>query len=319
MPKIIKPAKGTFTTADITVDSSGRIIAASTGSAGGTFISATGGTITSEGDYKVHKFTSDANFVVTSVGSGDPESAIVDYVVLAGGGGGGSGQTGKGGGGGGGGYRSSGVSFADNRGSGTTLPVSASPRTYPVVVGAGGSGTSSPGGAGGNGGDSSFSTITSEGSGGGGGNHSAPTGNFGSGGGGGRIPPATDGPGNNPPTTPAMGTDGSGQGGGGASGKHSLGIAAADTTAGMGAVTFITNTLNPNVDMSNNPTYGLILGQGGASSPGGTAAMHYLGQNPDGDPAAEEANTGQGGAGGSGAPGTNSGGSGVVYIRYKYK
>ena len=35
MPKIIKPAKGTFTTADITVDSSGRIIAASTGSAGG--------------------------------------------------------------------------------------------------------------------------------------------------------------------------------------------------------------------------------------------------------------------------------------------
>ena len=51
MPKIIKPAKGTFTTADITVDSSGRIIAASTGSAGGTFISATGGTITSEGDY----------------------------------------------------------------------------------------------------------------------------------------------------------------------------------------------------------------------------------------------------------------------------
>jgi hypothetical protein len=35
MPKIIKPAGGTFTTADITVDSSGRIIAASTGTAGG--------------------------------------------------------------------------------------------------------------------------------------------------------------------------------------------------------------------------------------------------------------------------------------------
>ena len=35
MPRIIKPAVGTFTTADITVDSSGRIIAASTGSAGG--------------------------------------------------------------------------------------------------------------------------------------------------------------------------------------------------------------------------------------------------------------------------------------------
>jgi len=37
MPKIIKPAKGTFTTADITVDSSGRVIAASSGSAGGGF------------------------------------------------------------------------------------------------------------------------------------------------------------------------------------------------------------------------------------------------------------------------------------------
>tara|TARA_R100001480_G_C4697044_1_gene177019 strand:- start:19 stop:771 length:753 start_codon:yes stop_codon:yes gene_type:complete len=35
MPRIIKPASGSFTTADITVDSSGRIIAASTGAAGG--------------------------------------------------------------------------------------------------------------------------------------------------------------------------------------------------------------------------------------------------------------------------------------------
>jgi len=34
MPKIIKPAKGTYTTADITVDSSGRVITASSGSGG---------------------------------------------------------------------------------------------------------------------------------------------------------------------------------------------------------------------------------------------------------------------------------------------
>ena len=35
MPRIIKSAKGTFTTADITVDSSGRVVTAATGSAGG--------------------------------------------------------------------------------------------------------------------------------------------------------------------------------------------------------------------------------------------------------------------------------------------
>ena len=317
MPKIIKPAKGTFTTADITVDSSGRIIAASTGSAGGTFISATGGTITSEGDYKVHKFTSDANFVVTSVGSGDPESAIVDYVVVGGGGGGGSGQHGLGGGGGAGGYRSSGVSFADNKGSGTTLPVSASPGTYPVVVGAAGGRGSSPGGAGSNGGDSSFSTITSNGGGGGGGNHSAPTGNLGSGGGHGRIPPATVGPGNNPPTTPPQGTNGSAQGGGGASGLHSLGTAGTDSTAGMGAITFVTNTLRANNPDDQN--MGVILAQGGISSPGGTAAMHYLGKVPDGNPSDQDANTGSGGAGASAGTDTINGASGVVYIRYKYK
>jgi|TARA_R110002012_G_scaffold8463_1_gene39005 hypothetical protein len=34
MPRIIKPAKGSFTTADITVDSSGRVIAASSGAGG---------------------------------------------------------------------------------------------------------------------------------------------------------------------------------------------------------------------------------------------------------------------------------------------
>jgi len=35
MPKIIKPAKGSFTTADVTIDSSGRVIAAASGSSGG--------------------------------------------------------------------------------------------------------------------------------------------------------------------------------------------------------------------------------------------------------------------------------------------
>ena len=45
---------------------------------------ATGGTVTTDGDYKVHTFTTSGNFVVTA--SGQP----VEYLVIAGGGGGGS-------------------------------------------------------------------------------------------------------------------------------------------------------------------------------------------------------------------------------------
>jgi hypothetical protein len=50
------------------------------------FITATGGTITTCGDYKIHTFTSDGTFCV-SAGAGP--LAVVDYLVVAGGGGGG--------------------------------------------------------------------------------------------------------------------------------------------------------------------------------------------------------------------------------------
>src|SRR3990167_5617139 len=66
-------------------------------SAGGSFIVATGGTITTDGDYKVHTFTTSGTFEVTA------NSGNVWYVVVAGGGGGG---VGVGGGGGAGGYLS---------------------------------------------------------------------------------------------------------------------------------------------------------------------------------------------------------------------
>ena len=60
------------------------------------FPSATGGTITTDGDYKIHTFNSSGSFAVT-VGT----NANVEYLVIAGGGAGGSG----GGGSGAGGYR----------------------------------------------------------------------------------------------------------------------------------------------------------------------------------------------------------------------
>jgi len=65
-------------------------------SVGGSFITATGGTITTSGDYKIHKFTSNGTFEVTS-GSGN-----VEYLVVGGGSGGGGSKTGNAGGAGGG-------------------------------------------------------------------------------------------------------------------------------------------------------------------------------------------------------------------------
>jgi hypothetical protein len=50
-----------------------------------TFITATGGTVTTSGDYKIHSFTGDGCFVV-SCGGNPLGSTTVDYLVVAGGG-----------------------------------------------------------------------------------------------------------------------------------------------------------------------------------------------------------------------------------------
>ena len=108
-----------------------------------TFISATGGTITNTGNFRIHSFTGDGCFVVASVGN--PVTPAVyrnklDYLVVAGGGGGG---TSHGGGGGAGGFRES-----DGKSAGcyTASPVKAAcgaltvtATTFPITVGAGGS------------------------------------------------------------------------------------------------------------------------------------------------------------------------------------
>src|SRR5210317_1834554 len=56
-----------------------------------TYISATGGTVTTSTDYKIHTFTGDGCFVVSSVGN-PIGSDTVDYLVVAGGAGGGVGN-----------------------------------------------------------------------------------------------------------------------------------------------------------------------------------------------------------------------------------
>src|SRR5210317_2124003 len=57
---------------------------------GPSFITATGGTITESGDFKIHTFTGDGCFVVSSLANCLPASGPnnVDYLVVAGGGGG---------------------------------------------------------------------------------------------------------------------------------------------------------------------------------------------------------------------------------------
>ena len=87
-------------------------------SGGSVFTTATGGTITTVGDYKIHTFNSSANFVVTQLGTAPND--VVEYLVVAGGGAGGGGITGAGGGAGG---------FLAGTGSAITV------QTYSVVVG----------------------------------------------------------------------------------------------------------------------------------------------------------------------------------------
>ena len=119
------------------------------------FVAATGGTITTSGDFKIHTFTSSGTFTVTSAG-GPGGSNTVDYLVIAGGGGSGAEV---GGGGGAGGYRESFPNPA-------TGGLSVSAQGYPITVGGGGAGHSGPGGGPGTQGSSSvFSTITSAGGG----------------------------------------------------------------------------------------------------------------------------------------------------------
>src|SRR6056300_856420 len=187
---------------------------------GPTFITATGGTITESGDFKIHTFTGDGCFVVSQLGNsstvpiGGPSN--VDYLVIAGGGGGG---VRHGGGGGAGGYRTTFPSPGCNAGA---FPISAT--TYPITVGGGGSGgvgpytNPAPSRLATSGNDSIFSSITSSG-GGLGGTWSTPLSNLdGGSGGGAAYCSSAAGTGNTPPVSPPQGNNGGANGGFGGGG-----------------------------------------------------------------------------------------------------
>ena len=297
-----------------------------TGNYGAQYITATGGTVTCCGDYKIHTFTGPGTFTVCSVGN-PAGSDSVDYLVVAGGG---SGGTNHAGGGGGGGFRE-----GYNPGSYTASPLatSALPVTatgYPITVGGGAPGAPGPNCNGNRGSNSVFSTITSTGGGagtGGGNPDNTPLGPGGSGGGAGRDF-NTGGSGNTPPVSPPQGNSGGSTppsddthsaGGGGAGALGGPGTTPDGCGGfgggGNGATTLISGSSTTYAGGGGGGNFcgpSTNEGNGGAGG-GGTGGRCGVGE-------AGTANTGGGGGGGGGnASLAGAGGSGIVIIRYKYQ
>lgn len=255
------------------------------------FISATGGTITTDGNYKVHTFNSSGTFTITS-GYG-----AVDSLVVAGGGGG---CSGNGGGGGAGGLVY------------TTGQIKA-PGAFTVTVGSGGSSCNT-------GSNSVFDSITADGGGAGGGGGSN-GGNGGSGGGSGSGSglaggTATSGQGfdggDTLGTNQSPGFPGAGGGGCSAAGGDRT---SASNTAGSGANGCANSITGSSVTYAG--------GGGGGTSTGGTAGGGGTGGGGAGcntNACTATAGTANLGGGGGGASGTGgAGGMGVVVIRYKFQ
>lgn len=311
-------------------------------------ISATGGTITNVGVYKIHTFTGDGTFTVTSASQG----ATVEIMVLGGGGAGGSDMGGGGGAGG----------LVYN----PAFPISAG--SYTCTVGQGGPGFNDYGSsprAGSNGGNSIFgnSLIVAYGGGGGSSGHyynpgewpgiAGPQAQNGGCGGGGSASYRSFNPDYCGGRPPGMGTAGQGfQGGfgsycqsnyyaGGGGGTGALGqvhkwCGRRPGIGGPGTYLGITGT---NYYWGGGGGGGAYTGSGagagglggggggarydgggGGSAPGGTGGLNPGGAGQTSAASAggdAGANTGSGGGGGTHWSGKGgNGGSGIIVIRY---
>ena len=281
------------------------------------YVTATGGTITTSGDYKIHTFNSSGTFTVSCAGN-SVGSNNVEYLIVAGGGGGGAGGgANAGGGAGAGGYR-------------TDTSVSVTAQAYPVTVGGGGAGnvygsclttasnsvalsiTSARGGSGGNG-DGHGARVNGQSGGSGGAASGVQTG----GGSGGNSPPVSPPQGN----AGGQGGQGLGLGGGGGGGAGAVGANASCGAAGAGGNGSPSTINGSNVTRAGGGggggnSYGPASGAGGGSGGGGSGATSASAGSVG------STNTGGGGGGGWGHPGPfdgGNGGSGVVIIRYKYQ
>ena len=282
---------------------------------GNPFLVATGGTITTSGNCKIHTFTGPGTFCVSSISINCAAENTVSHLVIAGGGGG----VAQGAAGGAGGYREvktpltpytasplDGYPSAPNR-------VTVTAAAFPITVGGGG-------GPGTNGSNSVFSTITSAGGGAsGGGGFAVYNGNAGGSGGGGSSPSGgpggTGGAGNTPPVSPPQGNNGGNggssllSGGGGGAGSSGSNAGPTGGPGGNGVTTSINGTPTTRAGGGGGGFWSGVNGPGGAGGPGGGGSAIAPYTNG-------VANTGGGGAG---SPAGNTGGSGIVIIRYKFQ
>ena len=317
---------------------------------GSAFICATGGTVTTCGNFKIHKFTGPGTFCVATAGA-TPSENTVSYVVVAGGGGGG---TGHGAGGGAGGFReykgpldTYTASPLNGNPGGTAVTVTAT--GFPITVGAGGIGAKGPsapspgaGQPGASGSPSVFSTVTSTGGGNGG---SQPSGiglNGGAGGSGGGsgscgATSGSAGTGNTPSVSPSQGFPGgvgdsdctAYRGGGGGGGATAAGTTVPGSASPPGSpLTAGAGGAGATSSIDGTPTARAGGGGGGATShpgPGGAGGggAGTLNLPTGGTPTATAGtvNTGGGGGGGGGSGSQigGAGGSGIVIIRYKFQ
>jgi len=308
-----------------------------------TFISASGGTETTCGNFRIHTFTGPGTFTVCSVGNAPGGSDKVDYLVVAGGGGGGRDG---GGGGGAGGFRASNcissmpAPLTSPLASSTSLTVTAT--GFPITVGGGGNADPAPSpgstAASRTGSNSVFSTITSAGGGGSGNNCYTNGANGGSGGGASRNATiaADAGSGNTPPVSPPQGNDGNyhpvaiGGGGGGADPTGAAPVPGNSGSGGTGSYMMQTGFAGCNGTTGPVGSVRYFAGGGvGGHNPSAQPCAPQTGgaggggaQNPSGG-IAGTVNTGGGGGAGDAAgsipQAAGGGGSGIVIIRYKFQ
>ena len=274
---------------------------------GGGIIAANGGTITTDGDYKVHTFTSDGTFTPTSV-SGD---GYVEYLIIAGGGAGGSGREYNiiGGGGGAGGYL-------------TGLYQVTKDTDYAIVVGAGGDGVDSS--TQNSGANSTGFGLTAVG-GGAGGTYNSKGNDGGSGGGTGLRSSgqdftggaATSGQGNAGGTGTTFGGTGSANSGAGGGGAGAAGSNGSGGTGGAGGAGLASSITGSSVTRAGG-------GGGGGRSSAGAGGSGGAGAGSTSGGADATDGTGSGGGGSTHShPGSThaggDGGNGIVIVRFKFQ